>query len=70
MSKKHSEGDKVSWSWGNGEAEGKVEEVFTSDVERTIKGSKIKRNASSDQPAYLIKQDDGDKVLKSQSELN
>ena len=70
MSNKHSEGDKVSWSWGNGEAEGKVEEVFTSDVERTIKGSKIKRNASSDQPAYLIKQDDGDKVLKSQSELN
>ena len=69
MSKKFSKGDKVSWSWGNGTASGKVSEVFTSDVERTIKGSKVKRNASDDDPAYMVEQDDGDKALKSESEL-
>ena len=69
MSKKFNKGDKVSWSWGNGTASGKVSEVFTSDVERTIKGSKVKRNASDDDPAYMVEQDDGDKALKSESEL-
>ncbi len=36
---------------------------------KTIKGSKIKRNASKDEPAYEIKQESGAKVLKSESEL-
>lgn len=62
-------GDKVVWNWGNGEAEGTIEEKFTEPVSRTIKGSEIKRNASEDNPAYLIRQDDGDRVLKSESEL-
>ena len=62
-------GASVSWKWGNGTAKGKVEESFTEDVERTIKGSKIKRKATKDDPASLIKQEDGDKVLKSHSEL-
>ncbi|MEA3533678.1 DUF2945 domain-containing protein [Rhizobium sp. CC-YZS058] len=62
-------GASVSWKWGNGTAKGKVEESFTEDVERTIKGSRIKRKATKDDPAYLIKQEDGDKVLKSHSEL-
>ncbi|MBN8932952.1 MAG: DUF2945 domain-containing protein, partial [Rhizobium pusense] len=44
-------------------------EVFTEDVERTISGSTIKRKASKDEPAYLIEQEDGGKVLKSRSEL-
>ena len=64
-----SKGDSVSWSWGNGTGTGKVKQRFTSDVERTIKGSKVKREASEDEPAYLIEQDDGDEVLKSGSEL-
>ncbi|NTZ42603.1 HVA1 family protein [Altererythrobacter sp. SALINAS58] len=62
-------GDKVKWEWGSGEGTGKISERFTRDVERTIKGSKIKRNGSQDDPAYLIKQDDGDEVLKLGSEL-
>ncbi|WP_425093482.1 DUF2945 domain-containing protein [Tropicimonas sp. S265A] len=62
-------GDRVKWSWGNGEAEGEVTERFTQNVSRTIKGSEVTRNASSDEPAFLIEQDDGDQVLKSCTEV-
>ena len=65
-----SKGDQVVWSWGEGEADGKVQECFTGKVTRTIKGTEVTRNASEDNPAYLIEQDDGDLVLKSASELS
>ncbi|WP_411837436.1 DUF2945 domain-containing protein [Paracoccus sp. ME4] len=60
---------KVEWDWSGSTASGTIAEIFTKDVERTIKGSKIKREASPDQPAYLIEQEDGAKVLKSKSEI-
>jgi hypothetical protein len=63
-------GDEVSWSWGNGTGRGTVTERFTSKVTRTIDGSEITRNASDDEPAYLIEQDDGARVLKSTTELS
>lgn len=59
----------VQWDWGNGTACGQVEERFEREVTRTLQGSEITRNGSDDNPAYLIKQDDGDKVLKLGSEL-
>ncbi|MFC0201710.1 hypervirulence associated TUDOR domain-containing protein [Paracoccus rhizosphaerae] len=62
-------GTKVEWNWSGSTATGKITEIFTDDVERTIKGSKIKRKASKDEPAYMIEQEDGDRVLKSKSEL-
>ncbi|KJX86515.1 hypothetical protein SY94_3712 [Agrobacterium tumefaciens] len=62
-------GTKVRWKWANGTGEGKIVETFTDDVAKTISGSRIKRKASKDEPAYLIEQDDGGKVLKSKSEL-
>ncbi|WP_234026235.1 hypervirulence associated TUDOR domain-containing protein [Qipengyuania thermophila] len=65
-----SKGDTVTWHWGGGTAEGKIVERFERDVSRTIKGSKITRHGSKDNPAYLIKQDDGDRVLKLGSELS
>ena len=65
----YNEGDKVQWDWGNGTGKGEIQEVFTSDVERTIDGNDVKRNASDDEPAYMIKQDDGDRVLKSHNEV-
>lgn len=58
------------WSWGAHTAEGKISQRFTSDVTRTITGEKVKRKASPDEPAYLVVQDDGGRVLKSQSELS
>ena len=62
-------GSKVRWKWGAHSAEGKIVERFTSKVTRTIKGAEVTRDASRKEPAYLIEQDDGDKVLKSRSEL-
>ncbi|SFZ82075.1 Protein of unknown function [Devosia enhydra] len=62
-------GTEVSWSWGKGTARGKIDESFTDDVTRTIKGKEITRKASQDEPAYLITQEDGDRVLKSHSEI-
>ena len=63
-------GSKVSWKWGAHTAEGKIVERFTEKVTRTIKGSEVTREASRKEPAYLIEQEDGDKVLKSKSELD
>lgn len=62
-------GDTVHWNWGKSEAEGKVVAKHTEPVEKKIKGSEVKRNASKDEPAYEIKQDKGTTVLKSESEL-
>jgi len=66
---RYSEGTRVKWNWGQGTAEGEIETVYTEDVTRTIKGTEVTRNASEDEPAYYIKQDDGDAVLKSHSEV-
>ena len=63
-------GSKVSWTWGASTASGKIVERFTEPVTRTIKGTEVKREASTKEPAYLIEQEDGDRVLKSRSELS
>lgn len=71
MSERHSfrQGQKVRWNWGSGTAEGTVTERLERRVQRTLKGSRIVRNGSPENPAYLIEQDDGDRVLKLGSEL-
>lgn len=69
MSESFRVGDKVKWKWGDGFGEGKIAERFTDDVTRTIDGTEVKRKATDEDPAFLIEQDDGDRVLKSQSEL-
>ncbi|MFD2648439.1 DUF2945 domain-containing protein [Devosia albogilva] len=46
-------GSKVSWNWGANTATGRIVERFTQPVERTIKGTAVKRNASQREPAYL-----------------
>ena len=66
----YSKGDKVQWTWGNGTGTGTVQETFTDRVTRTIKGTEVTRDASDDEPAYLVEQEDGDRVLKSESELS
>ncbi|QZD87364.1 DUF2945 domain-containing protein [Qipengyuania psychrotolerans] len=59
----------VKWDWGNGTGKGQIKERFEREVTRTLKGSKVTRDGSEDNPAYLIKQEDGDEVLKLGSEL-
>ena len=65
----YSEGTKVEWNWGSGTASGTVEKVYTQKITRKIKDTEVTREASEDCPAYYIKQDDGDAVLKSASEV-
>jgi hypothetical protein len=62
-------GTDVRWKWGKSEAEGKVTQKFTKDVTRKIKGATVKRKADAKEPAFLIGQEDGGRVLKSRSEL-
>ena len=62
-------GDHVSWAWGAHRAHGKIAQRFTRRVKRTIKGETVTRNASEDEPAFLVAQEDGARALKSASEL-
>ena len=63
------EGTKVKWKWGNGTATGKVQETFTKKVTKTIKGNEVTRNGEEGDKALYIQQEDGDYVLKSESEV-
>ena len=69
MGGKFEKGDHVTWAWGAHRAEGLVAQKFTQRVKRTIKGTTVVRNASEDVPAYLVRQTNGGRVLKSESEL-
>ncbi len=59
----------VKWDWGNGEATGQIKERFEREVTRTLAGNEVTRNGDTDNPAYLIKQEDGAEVLKLGSEI-
>jgi hypothetical protein len=60
----------VRWNHAGNTAEGQIKEVFKEKVTRKIKGHEVTRNATDDEPAYRIQQEDGDQVLKSESELS
>ena len=62
-------GTQVRWSWGGSSATGTVVEIHRERVARTLGGSEIVRNGSDDDPAYVIEQDDGARVLKLRSEV-
>jgi hypothetical protein len=69
QSKSFQKDQHVKWNWGNGTGKGQVKERFEREVTRTLDGSEITKKGSEDNPAYLIKQEDGDEVLKLGSEL-
>lgn len=62
-------GTQVKWKWGNGTAEGKVEETYIEKVTKTIKGNEVTRDGEEGNKALYIKQEDGSAVLKSESEV-
>lgn len=62
-------GSMVRWHWAGGTGEGEVVDRFERRVSRMLKGKRITRVGSHDNPAYLLRQADGDRVLKRGSEL-
>lgn len=62
-------GDKVTWKWGNGTAEGIVKSVHAERTSIQSKGKTIKRNGTPDDPAVIIKPESGNDVLKLSSEI-
>ena len=56
---RYEKGTRVSWRWGAHTARGRIARVFEHDARR-----------SSKEPAYMIEQEDGARVLKSHSELS
>ena len=65
-----SEGDKVEWNWGNGTGSGTVQSKFEEKTTRKIDGTEVTKNGCQDNPAYYIKVEDGNNVLKLGSELS
>ena len=63
------QGSAVKWKFGAGEATGTVIEVIEKRVSRTLKGKRITRNGTAENPAVLLEQADGNHVLKLSSEL-
>lgn len=63
------EGDKVKWKWGQGYGEGEVEKTYTKSTTHKIKGTEVTRKGSKEDKALFIKQEDGDHVLKLESEV-
>jgi hypothetical protein len=62
-------GQKIKWKWGNGYAEGKIKEAYDYKITKTIKGTEVTWDGSSKDRAILIEQEDGDIVLKLESEV-
>lgn len=60
---------KVQWEWGNGTAEGKVQETYTESITKTIKGNEVTRHGETGNKALYIEQNDGDMMLKLESEV-
>lgn len=63
------EGTEVKWKWGKGIATGKVKDIFDHDVTTTIKGSRITRKGKPENRALFIQQENGNEVLKLESEV-
>jgi hypothetical protein len=61
--------DPVSWKWYDGVINGVVVEAFLEPIVKEIKGKKIKRNGSPENPAYLVKSEAGNLALKLGTEL-
>lgn len=62
-------GTVVKWSWGKGTAKGKVVETFSKKITKNISDTTITRNGEPNNKALHIKQEDGNEVLKLESEV-
>ncbi len=62
-------GTQVSWKYGTGTATGKIESIHKESITRKLKGHDITRHGTAENPAFVIVQDNGDRVLKLKSEV-
>ncbi|WP_109466528.1 hypervirulence associated TUDOR domain-containing protein [Albibacillus kandeliae] len=62
-------GDRVEWDWAQGSAAGRIEEIHHTRISRLLKGSRIVRNGSAENPALVIRHEKGGEVLKLASEV-
>ncbi|MGB3470472.1 MAG: DUF2945 domain-containing protein [Erythrobacter sp.] len=60
----------VKCNWGNGEGKSQIAERFEREVTRALQYAEVTKDGDEHNPAYLIKQEDGDEVLKRSSELS
>lgn len=63
------EGTAVKWNWGTGIAYGIVKNTFDHEITHTIKGTKVTRKGKQDNKALFIQQENGNEVLKLESEV-
>lgn len=63
------EGSEVTWKWGNGSVSGKVKSTYTKTVSRTIDGTEVTRNGEQNNKALYIEVENGNNVLKLESEV-
>ena len=66
---KFKKNDKVYWLWMGKKIQGHVVDVFTESITKEIKGKKIKRNGSVDNPAYYVQSTAGNFALKLGTEV-
>ncbi|GAA3955696.1 DUF2945 domain-containing protein [Hymenobacter algoricola] len=62
-------GTQVTWKYGTGTATGKIEETHKDSITRRLQGAEITRHGTPENPAFVIVQESGDRVLKLQSEV-
>ena len=67
---KFKKSQKIQWKWLGRAIQGVVKEVHLAPITKTIKGKKIKRNGSDENPAYLVESSVGNLALKLHSELS
>lgn len=57
-------GDFVGWKWGYGVAQGKIVAIKREKTQIESKGKLITRNGSQNDPALILEQENGTRVLK------
>ncbi|EPQ29473.1 uncharacterized protein PFL1_03228 [Pseudozyma flocculosa PF-1] len=66
-----SEGDKVSWKWGQGHPKGEVKDVVDGKAEvKTKRGNTVTKNGDDEDPAVVIHTESGSDAIKKASELD
>jgi hypothetical protein len=59
----------VSWKWLGRVINGTIQEIYFNSITQEIKGKRITRHGSKENPAYLVKSEAGNFALKLKSEL-